>query len=94
MVRVAPDARRAQNGQYLGLFQMGSYERQLFGHGETAHEQARRRAPVLRALGPRLEPVELPLGGVLTRDFIVAKCGLFVANCTRPRGFRFSPSFW
>jgi hypothetical protein len=31
---------RAQNGQYLGLFQMGSYERQLFGHGETAHAQA------------------------------------------------------
>jgi lysozyme-like protein len=31
---------RAQNGQYLGLFQMGSYERRLFGHGETAHAQA------------------------------------------------------
>jgi hypothetical protein len=30
----------ARNGQYLGLFQMGSYERQLFGHGETAHAQA------------------------------------------------------
>jgi hypothetical protein len=30
----------AQNGQYLGLFQMGSYERELFGHGPTAHEQA------------------------------------------------------
>jgi len=30
----------ARNGQYLGLFQMGSYERQLFGHGPTAHEQA------------------------------------------------------
>ena len=30
----------AQNGQYLGLFQMGSYERRLFGHGSTAHEQA------------------------------------------------------
>jgi Lysozyme like domain len=30
----------AQNGQYLGLFQMGSYERRLFGHGPTAHEQA------------------------------------------------------
>jgi hypothetical protein len=30
----------AQNGQYLGLFQMGSYERSLFGHGRTAHEQA------------------------------------------------------
>ena len=31
---------RAQNGQYLGLFQMGSSERRLFGHGETAHQQA------------------------------------------------------
>ena len=30
----------ARNGQYLGLFQMGSYERQLFGHGPSAHEQA------------------------------------------------------
>jgi hypothetical protein len=30
----------AQNGQYLGLFQMGSYERRLFGHGASAHAQA------------------------------------------------------
>ncbi len=30
----------AQNGQYLGLFQMGSSERRLFGHGQTAHQQA------------------------------------------------------
>ena len=30
----------ARNGQYLGLFQMGSYERQLFGHGDSAHAQA------------------------------------------------------
>lgn len=30
----------AQNGQYLGLFQMGSYERQLFGHGRSARDQA------------------------------------------------------
>jgi hypothetical protein len=30
----------AQNGQYLGIFQMGSYERQLFGHGSTAYAQA------------------------------------------------------
>jgi hypothetical protein len=33
-------ATTAQNGQYLGLFQMGSNERRLFGHGSTAHEQA------------------------------------------------------
>jgi hypothetical protein len=31
---------RAQNGPYLGLFQMGSSERRLFGHGQTAHRQA------------------------------------------------------
>jgi hypothetical protein len=31
----------AQNGQYLGLFQMGWYERRLFGHGSTAYKQAR-----------------------------------------------------
>ncbi len=30
----------AQNGQYLGLFQMGSYERSLFGHGRSARDQA------------------------------------------------------
>jgi hypothetical protein len=31
----------ARNGQYLGLFQMGSYERRLFGHGPNARQQAR-----------------------------------------------------
>ena len=31
----------AHNGHYLGLFQMGSYERQQFGHGPTALKQAR-----------------------------------------------------
>jgi hypothetical protein len=31
----------AQNGEYLGLFQMGSSARQLFGHGESALEQAK-----------------------------------------------------
>jgi hypothetical protein len=30
----------AQNGQYLGLFQMGSSERRLFGHGASARKQA------------------------------------------------------
>jgi hypothetical protein len=30
----------AQNGQYRGLFQMGSHERSLFGHGSTAHDQS------------------------------------------------------
>jgi hypothetical protein len=31
----------ARNGQYLGLFQMGSWPRELFGHGASAFEQAR-----------------------------------------------------
>ena len=31
----------AQNGQYLGLFQMGSSERRLFGHGDSAHAQVK-----------------------------------------------------
>lgn len=30
----------ARNGQYLGLFQMGTLARQLFGHGDSAEEQA------------------------------------------------------
>ena len=30
----------AQNGQYLGLFQMGSSERRIYGHGPTATAQA------------------------------------------------------
>lgn len=32
---------RARNGQYLGLFQMGAWERSRFGHGPTAYEQSR-----------------------------------------------------
>jgi len=31
----------ARNGQYLGLFQMGSRERSLFGHGLDAEAQTR-----------------------------------------------------
>jgi hypothetical protein len=31
----------AQNGEYLGMFQMGVDERRLFGHGPTALAQAR-----------------------------------------------------
>jgi hypothetical protein len=30
----------AQNGQYLGLFQMGLSERRLYGHGATPYQQA------------------------------------------------------
>ena len=32
---------RAQNGQYLGIFQMGSHERATFGHGSSALVQAK-----------------------------------------------------
>jgi hypothetical protein len=31
----------AQNGQYLGLFQMGDWARSTYGHGETALVQAK-----------------------------------------------------
>ena len=31
----------AQNGEYLGMFQMGTSERRLFGHGPTALAQAK-----------------------------------------------------
>lgn len=31
----------AENGQYLGIFQMGSSERRIYGHGSTVLEQAR-----------------------------------------------------
>ncbi|HXG76405.1 MAG TPA: hypothetical protein VNJ53_07540 [Gaiellaceae bacterium] len=34
-------ATTARNGQYLGLFQMGSSERRRFGHGGTAYAQSR-----------------------------------------------------
>lgn len=32
--------RQARNGQYLGLFQMGSWERATYGHGKDALTQA------------------------------------------------------
>src|SRR4051794_7021459 len=31
----------ARNGQYLGMFQMGSRERQIYGHGNDVWSQAR-----------------------------------------------------
>lgn len=31
----------ARNGQYLGVWQMGSWERRTYGHGSTVREQAR-----------------------------------------------------
>ena len=56
VVRVAPRT-KAQNGQYLGLFQMGSYERQPVRPRRECPRPVGRGAPVLRALRPRLEPV-------------------------------------
>ncbi len=47
----------AQNGQYLGLFQMGSSERRLFGHGATAIEQVRAAHRYFVRVRPGLEPV-------------------------------------
>jgi hypothetical protein len=32
---------RAHNGQYLGIFQMGAYARELFGHGPGRLAQVR-----------------------------------------------------
>jgi hypothetical protein len=34
-------SRNARNGQFRGLFQLGSWERRRYGHGDTALEQAR-----------------------------------------------------
>lgn len=31
----------ARNGQYLGIAQMGTWERRTYGHGDTALEQTR-----------------------------------------------------
>ena len=37
---LSPHVVRAQNGQYLGMFQMGASERRLYGHGSTPYAQA------------------------------------------------------
>lgn len=41
----------AQNGQYLGLFQMGAYARSRYGHSYTAYGQARAALAYWRAAG-------------------------------------------
>ncbi len=41
----------ARNGQYLGLFQMGSYARARYGHSWTAWGQARAAARYYRDAG-------------------------------------------
>lgn len=37
---LSPHVVRARNGQYLGMFQMGSWERSRYGHGSTPYSQA------------------------------------------------------
>lgn len=37
----SPPSRNATNGQYLGIFQMGSFARSTYGHSSTALGQAR-----------------------------------------------------
>jgi hypothetical protein len=46
----------AQNGQYLGLFQMGSLARQLYGHGDSAEEQSRAALRYFLASGSNWSP--------------------------------------
>jgi hypothetical protein len=38
---LSPSVVWARNGQYRGLFQMGSYARSRYGHGDSVLEQAR-----------------------------------------------------
>jgi len=48
----------AQNGQYLGIFQMGSWERRTYGHGSTHLAQAQAAYRYFRASGYRWGPWE------------------------------------
>ena len=48
----------AQNGQYRGLFQMGSWERRTYGHGNNPWAQARAAAAYFRASGSDWSPWE------------------------------------
>jgi hypothetical protein len=47
---------RAHNGQYLGSFQMGSYARSRYGHGDTVLEQARAAFAYFKAAGSDWSP--------------------------------------
>lgn len=47
---------RARNGQYLGIFQMGSWERHRFGHGPDAYSQARAAWRYFKASGKDWSP--------------------------------------
>lgn len=56
---------RAKNGQYLGLFQMGSYERATYGHGDTPLAQARAAYRYFVASGRDWSPWQcMPNGGL------------------------------
>lgn len=55
----------AENGQYLGLFQMGSSERATYGHGSTALEQARAAYRYFIASGSDWSPWQCQPGGGL-----------------------------
>jgi len=46
----------AGNGQYLGLFQMGSWERRTYGHGSGAWAQARAALRYFNASGRDWSP--------------------------------------
>jgi hypothetical protein len=46
----------ARNGQYLGIFQMGSWERRTYGHGRTAFDQALAAYRYFRASGSDWSP--------------------------------------
>lgn len=46
----------ARNGQYLGLFQMGSWERRKFGHGSSAWAQSMAARRYFRATGKTWGP--------------------------------------
>lgn len=47
---------RARNGQYRGIFQMGSWERRRFGHGPDAYSQARAAYRYFRVTGKDWSP--------------------------------------
>ena len=55
----------ARNGQYLGLFQMGSWERATYGHGWTPWEQARAAYRYFVASGRDWSPWQCRPGGHL-----------------------------
>jgi hypothetical protein len=46
----------ARNGQYLGTFQMGRYERATYGHGHSTWEQSRAAYRYFKAVGYSWRP--------------------------------------